>query len=103
MLYSKVNNTFWIYGGTAIKANDDLNDYIDVGNYYCQQDSTSKTLLNCPIKVAFTMKVIRSTGLYYPAQLIINHMNGSFCYRMYDTTNGINEWRGWNKIESVAI
>ena len=103
LLYSKMMNTFLLYDGIALNANDDLNDYLETGNYYCGKDVTAKTLINCPCNVAFTMKILRSTGLFFPAQLIIEHMTGTIYYRMYDTTYDLNTWRSWSKIESVAI
>lgn len=56
------------------------------GNYYCSQDSTAKTLKNCPIGHAFTMKVESSTGVasvFYPSQTIRGFNTGELFYRIY--------------------
>ena len=46
--------------GTNIPAEADLNtiDYIKVGCYYCSNTANAKTLVNCPVAVAFMMEVL---------------------------------------------
>lgn len=40
-----------------IGANDDLNNYVTIGNYACAANATAKTLSNCPTTYAFTLVV----------------------------------------------
>ena len=49
-----------IPSGTNIPENADLNtiEYLSVGSYYCSSTARAKTLVNCPVKVAFLMEVL---------------------------------------------
>lgn len=45
-----------------------MNDYSTPGNYYCSNNDTATTLLNCPFSTAFILKVEYGTGASYPSQ-----------------------------------
>ena len=47
---------------TAIPTGADLDDYTTVGCYACNMTDTAKTLVNCPIQLAFRMVVINTNG-----------------------------------------
>lgn len=49
-------------GGTAIPSDADMNDYTEIGNYYCNANSIAQTLENCPTTSGFTLKVENAVG-----------------------------------------
>lgn len=85
-----MNNNFYnLKGGIPIPQGADLYDdvYKVPGNYYCSQDSTVRTLKNCPSYHAFTMKVESATGvasIFYPCQTIRDFLTGETFYRVYN-------------------
>ena len=91
-----VNNNFYKFvGGISIPQGADLysDTYKVPGNYYCSQDSTARTLKNCPIRHAFTMKVESSTGVasvFYPCQTIRGFNSGELFYRIFN--GDTNSW-----------
>ena len=65
--------------GTTIPSNTNLNtiNFLQVGNYYCSQDATVKTLTNCPTDQAFMMRV------YSPLSTTVdNEATGTYVYRL---------------------
>lgn len=58
-VYSKGGNAInTLTGGVGIASNDDLNDYVTVGNYCCASSTAAKTLSNCPYTASgFALKV----------------------------------------------
>ena len=87
-----LNNSYVLSSGTAISSGD-LNNYTEVGNYYCALNVEAESLLNCPVTRAFTMKVEYSTGNGYPCQTIRSFHDGHLYYRMYE-----GSWNEWKKI-----
>ena len=85
-------NSYWLSGGTSIPENADLNDYKTPGNYYCWSNNTVKTLINCPVKGAFVMKIEHGNGASYPCQSIRELISGIIHYRIYDA-----DWSEWNR------
>lgn len=59
MHYSK---SYLLQGGTAIPSGADMNDYTEIGNYYCNANSIAQTLENCPTTSGFTLKVENAVG-----------------------------------------
>lgn len=51
-----------LQGGTAIPSGADMNDYTEIGNYYCNANSIAQTLENCPTTSGFTLKVENAVG-----------------------------------------
>lgn len=86
-------------GGTGIPNNADLNNYKTPGNYYCSSYSAAITLLNCPAKNAFTMKIEYSTGVSaaYISQMIRQYDNGDTYYRRWNGDDGKDIWGSWVK------
>lgn len=65
--------------GTIIPASVNLNtiNFLQVGNYYCSQDATVKTLTNCPTDQAFMMRV------YSPLSTTVdNEATSTYVYRL---------------------
>lgn len=89
-----VNNTYSLIGGNSIHANDDLNDYITVGNYCCQNTIAVGTLLNCPVSYAFIMQVFLPTGSNeYIGQQVKEFYTGKEFYRyMVSSSSTWGEW-----------
>lgn len=67
--------------GIEIPSGADLNNYKDIGNYYCPYNVIVETLKNCPIGNAFTMKIELSTGNGYPCQTLRDHGTGFIYFR----------------------
>ncbi|RAI92378.1 hypothetical protein DET54_11086 [Paenibacillus pabuli] len=45
---------------SGISENQDLNGFVAEGEYYCQLNTTAETLKNCPVGVAFSLKVSKN-------------------------------------------
>lgn len=60
---ASLQNTYLLQGGAEIPANDNINNYLEVGNYYCPANATAATLSNCPTQMAFSLKVYDNVGL----------------------------------------
>ncbi|MDT9721372.1 pyocin knob domain-containing protein [Paenibacillus sp. ClWae2A] len=45
---------------SGISENQDLNGFVAEGEYYCQFNTTAETLKNCPVGVAFSLKVSKN-------------------------------------------
>ena len=54
-----------LYGGEEITQNADLNNYVNIGNYYCQSNDNARSLKNKPndLTNAFTMEVKMANGI----------------------------------------
>lgn len=57
-----------------ISENEDLNDYMTIGFYRCNSNSTVSTLSNCPTTTAFGM-VVETVGAYDGVRQIITTYN----------------------------
>lgn len=89
-VYSLVN-------GTAIAANSDLNEILDIGNYKCTIVSTVGTLKNCPTAQTFKMYVSNTVllnGGTFRTQEIYD-IDGDK-YERYTANNGTS-WGAWKK------
>ena len=84
-------NTYLLTGGTAIPSNADLNDYNQIGNYYCALNATAETLTNCPTTHAFTLKVSHGTGEGYSQQELVIYDTG----KRYTRTFSEGSWHQW--------
>lgn len=60
--FKKDNQFIKTYGYVYIPENSDLNTYLTCGNYSCTANSSSKTLLNCPVQEAFRLNVYNALG-----------------------------------------
>lgn len=45
---------------TSIIQNDDLNNFVKEGEFYCQLNSVAETIKNCPVGIAFSLKVSKN-------------------------------------------
>lgn len=96
-------------GGIYIPSKSNLNDYTIPGNYYCNSNTTAKTLSNTPIAAssmpAFIMKVFYAIGTSSPAQMLITHSLGvdtpnySFIREFLST----GQWGSWMKIGPITL
>ena len=95
----KINNTYWLSGGTRISSGEDLNNIKELGNYYCSADNISTTITHKPygVTTAFTLKVESPLGLVgdYISQTLRTYHNGKIWYRY--TWNGGTNWGGWTQ------
>lgn len=87
-------------GGISIPENADLNNYLDIGNYYVQLTTTARTLQNIPIPSinAFTMKVGWPTGTptSYIYQEIRDYLTGARYYRRFTLNQSL--WNPWKNV-----
>lgn len=80
-----------------ILENDDLNDYTEVGMYYCPSNSTVSTLSNCPTPYAFSMWV-EYNGAYdngVKQTLTVYSANQVTWQRTFWTNNETFNTSGW--------
>lgn len=93
------SDSYKLSGGTEIPSNADLksSQYLIPGNYCCPSNITANTLLNCPFKSAFILKVEISSGIgsQYIRQTFTQYDNSNVVSRVYlgDTStwkDGIN-------------
>ena len=89
-----VENAYNLSGGTKLTEGADLNDYTQIGNYYCHQNKIAETLINCPTNSAFKMKVGLAAGSLYPSQEITIYNTYVKYYRWFNTdTNAWSDFR----------
>lgn len=84
---------FSFSGGRAISENEDLNNFSDLGNYYCPTNNVAYTLENCPAKNAFTMKIFYGTGNGYITQAIRDFYYGNIFSRYKGYSGNWSEWK----------
>lgn len=94
-LESRIQNVYSLSGGIRINSNSDLNNYKDIGNYYCSSTADVQSISNCPAYRAFTLKVDFGTGENYPRQIIMQY-SGEMFLRHYDGYT--NKWQPWMKL-----
>ena len=77
------------HGIAITQTGDDLNNYFDIGTYYCATTAVATTLLNKPQELtgAFVMYVGYGTGTGYPYQEIIQYNTGDRFFRNNNTTS----------------
>ena len=87
------------YGGTAIASNDDLDDYVSVGTYYCQTGTIASSLSNTPYKSGnfrlwniFNTGTSGSTSASYFSQLILAPNNARLFIRRHDGSS-FGSWK----------
>lgn len=97
MLCSDLGEYYSLKNAIPIPSGDDLNAYIDFGNYVSQSAAISATLKNCPAQNGgFTLHVERVTGGIdgnYCKQKIIYNAKAST--EFWRTKAGANSWGEW--------
>lgn len=84
-----------------IHENDNLNDYTEIGFYYCPYGSVAQTLSNCPVSNAFALFVEKSSGYDNACTQTITTWNGTIMrkfVRNFQTLNGSFENSGWKPL-----
>ena len=79
-------------GGIEIFGNSDMNDFDEIGNFYCPASATVTTLKNCPFVNAFTLKVIYGTGVNYPTQIFTEFNTGKKAWRYFNSSGSAPSW-----------
>lgn len=94
----KMSEYYSLKEAEAIPENADLNDYVEFGNYQCENNDRAKTLLNCPYTGGgFVLHVERTTGGMnnYCRQTLVCNGDGVTFVR-----NNINgTWRSWSRVQ----
>lgn len=93
-----VGNVYLLSGGTGIPDSADMDAYREVGNYYCNANTTVATLTNAPFTSAFTLKVILSAGTGYPFQIFRRFSDGVVACRCY--TPSASAWGNYHYYSS---
>lgn len=75
-----------------IEPNQDLNDLISVGTYFCSANVTSESLVNCPTTYAFTLNVAYHAG-YYQRLVTYRSDTPEIYFRNYANS----AWGNWFK------
>lgn len=99
-----------LYGGEEIKANADLNNYVGIGNYYCQSNDIVRSLKNKPndLTNAFTMEVKMANGIvaensnYHYFLQKIEDMNGKVFKRTVSFIEGNYTFGEWSQFGGVT-
>lgn len=81
LLYSK---TCWLELGNTIPNNSDMNNYKEIGNYFCGTGSSAATMDNTPFISAFTLKVVKGYSGNYVWQTFKELNTGKLAYRVFN-------------------
>mgnify|MGYP006906609765 FL=1 len=83
--------TYFLEGGIEIPPEADMlsDTYKVPGNYFCHLSDRTKTLLNCPLRQAFTLKVDLAAGNGYPRQTFKEYNTQRIISRTYDGSNDV--------------
>ena len=93
---------------TPIDANADLNAYKTLGNFYCINDATARTLLNTPwgtaapsTAIAFKMTVEHILSSLYAVQTLKTYGSTRAIWQRA-TVNGGTSWSAWRPIGNYS-
>ncbi len=93
MVYALINSAIVRYrpvDANAFSNGDDLNNFVTPGMYSCGKSATAKTLLNCPVTIAFKLEVFYNgpgtVDTVYGYQIIHNIGSESFYKRRFRKT-----------------
>lgn len=78
--------------GKSIKENTDLNTLTTPGTYYCSYDNAAATLVNSPVKIAFSLEVIRIYSNTYTIQRLSTY-NTNKIYQRYICAGTSGDWK----------
>ena len=80
----------------SISENEDLNDYTEVGMYYCPTGSVATTLTNCPVSNAFSLFVERFSEYENATKQTLTTFDGTN-HSTYTRTFQI--FNGWQRLQ----
>lgn len=96
LLYSK---SYLLDGDTQISADADMNDYTEIGNYYCPSSFIATSLKNAPFTRGFTLKVQSGTsGTSYLQQIYKIFNTGQIAFRVKEN----DEWSDYRYFSDDA-
>lgn len=99
---SNLANSVSLLGGTSISQNEDMHTYLTPGNYFCSQNAVAGTLKNCPLNVAFYLKVMKlsssSTSNSYVLHQYIAIDGSAIVMATYNPYNST-----WGNVRKVTI
>lgn len=58
--FQKYTDKYFLRKSSSINENEDLNNFVYEGEFYCQFNTTVETLKNCPVGLAFSLKVSKN-------------------------------------------
>jgi hypothetical protein len=85
----------------TITENEDLDDYTEVGMYYCPYSTVATTLTNCPVTNAFSLFVEKSSGYENACTQLITSYDGTRIKkfsRFIQTVDGTFQDSGWQPL-----
>ena len=101
---TKVNNTYWLSGGTSLSEDSNLNNITTIGNYYCSSDDVSTKISNKPTNVvtAFILKVEASLGTVgsYVSQTLRTYNDGKLWFRKSNDLG--KNWSTWTQYAQLS-
>lgn len=86
----------------TISENEDLNDYTEVGMYYCPTGSVATTLSNCPVTNAFSLFVERFSEYENATKQTLTTFDGtnhSTYTRTFQIFDGSLQNSGWQRLQ----
>lgn len=98
------SNGYALVGGTYIPPNSDLNDYKDIGNYYCCITDEALTVKNTPIEGgtgAFSMQIRSGVGKFSDNRYRIQELttvDGKKWFRHWYNDGSGHQWFPWQKV-----
>lgn len=81
-----------------ITSSQDLNSFVETGNYYCPSNATVATLSNSPTVNAFSLIVTKNAGI---SQLLIPYAAASHEIWHRNLYNHI--WGAWARIDALSV
>jgi hypothetical protein len=75
---------------TIISSNQDLNNYKNPGEYYCDSNNVAASLSNCPVNIAFHLSVVLHAGV---RQILKTYASTNV--RTYERNYYSNTWGNW--------
>lgn len=86
----------------TISENEDLNDYKEVGMYYCPSGSVATTLSNCPVIHSFSLFIEKPSGYVDATKQTISSWDGhnhSTFTRIIQYYEGEFKDSGWQRVQ----
>lgn len=99
--YPSAKAVYDLKQSVEIEEYDDLNDYTEVGMYYCPYSTVATTLTNCPITNAFSLFVEKSSGYENACTQTLTGFDGTRIKRFsrfIQTVNGTFQNSGWQPL-----
>lgn len=93
------SKSYLLSGGAQITSNSDMDNYTEIGNYYCPSSAVASSLTNAPFTRGFTLKVQAGTsGKSYLQQIYKLFNTGQIAFRVREN----EEWSAYKYFSDDA-